>query len=181
MNNIFRFHKVKGVMQGSRGKFHIHFIGEIIECHQIFGIGVLHRHTKAHILHSHFHQLFQRRISTVKPVLKPPDLIICLLQALNGNTDSNVWKFSAQIHNPVGKKAVGRYDNPVALLGKLPHNILQICPYKRLPTGDIGKVHGRKLFNHIERDFLLRKRRLFVAVTHITARIAAVCDDYGSV
>ena len=79
MNDIFGFHEIKAVVQARRCKLHTHLIGKLVKGNEVRCVFILHRHTEADILHAHFPQGFQGRISFIKTVLQTADFVIRLL------------------------------------------------------------------------------------------------------
>jgi len=143
MYDILCFHKIKTVMQRSCCKLHSHLIGNLIQRYKIRCIFILHCHTKANVLHTHLTQLFQRTVTTLISILKTTNLVIGLLQTLNGNADTNLRKLPAQIHNSVSKETICGNNDTVTLLVKFTHNILQISTNERLAAGNVRKIHFR--------------------------------------
>ena len=110
-------------------------------------------------------------------ILQAADLIIGLLQTLNGDPDADIGKLFAKIHDPVRKETVGRDNDPLRLLVQLPDNVLQIRTDKGLTAGDIGKIHFRQLADGLNGDFLLWLGGGSIAVTHGATRVASVRHD----
>ena len=156
VNDILCLDKIKRVVKARRGKLHLEFIGQPVKRHKIRRIPVLHRHAETDILHSHGTQLLKRRISPVESIRETADFIIGLLQAFDGDADTNLRKLPAQIKNPVCEETICRNHNPVRLFQKFTHNILQICTDKWLSPRDIGEIHLRKLPNRLKTDLFLR-------------------------
>ena len=162
-------------------KFHSHIICNMIKRHQILTVHVLNRHAESHIRMSHFNQCFQRIIPTVKPIRNATDLIICLLQSFNTDTDSYFGEFLTECNNAVREISIRRYNNSIALLVKFSYDIRDILPYKRFSTSNIGKCHLRKLLNIFQCNFFTWLGRILKAVTHITSCITPVSHNYCSV
>lgn len=99
-------YKIKTIVQAGRGKLHPHPVGQLVERHQIRRVFILYGHSKPYILHPHSDQLLKRRIAFVKSIRQSPDLIVGILQPLNGDADTYVRKFPAQIKDSVRKKSV---------------------------------------------------------------------------
>ena len=181
VDDIVGLHKVEAVMQGRSREFHAHLIRNLVKGHQVRRILILYRHTKAHILHSHVPEGFQGIVAPVEAVVKTPDLVVGLFQALNGNTDADLRELPAQIHDPVRVEAVGRDDDPVTLFVQLPDDVLQILPDEGLTAGDIGKIHFRQFADGLNGDLLLRPGRSLGPVAHVAPCIAPVGYDHGAI
>lgn len=174
MNDIFCLNKIEAVMQGRRGEFHVHLVGQKIQRDQIGRVLVLDRHTEADILHSHVNKRFQRRISTVESVLQAADLIVSLLQPLDRDADPDLRKLFAQVNNAIGEKAVGGNDDAVALFIELTDDLFEILTDEGLSARDIGKVHPRELLDRFDRQLFLGFGRRFIAVAHRAPRVTTI-------
>ena len=126
-------------------------------------------------------ELLERGVAAVVAVLQAADLVVGLLQALNGDSDADVGELLAQVDDAVGEEAVGGNHDAVGLLVELAHNVLEVLSDERLTTGDVGEVHLGELLNRLDGELLLRAAGRLVAVAHGAARVAAVGDDDGTV
>ena len=168
-------------MQAGGGELHAELVGKLVQRHQVRSVAILHRHAKAHVRVLHFHELLERLVAAVEAVLGTADLIVGLLQTLDGDADSHLGEFLGKGDDAVGEEAVGGDDDAVGLLVQLAHDIRKVGPDEGLATGDVGEVHARELLDHVEGELLLRTAGSLVAVAHGAARVAAVRYDYGSV
>ena len=166
VDDVLSLHEVERVVERSRGKLHTHLVGEFIERHKVGRILVLHSHAEAHILQAHLTELLQGSITTVEAIVQSTNLIVGLLQTLDGDTDANLRKLRSQVDDTVGEEAVGRDHDAVTLLIKLTHDVLQVRADERLATCDVGEIHLGQLLDGFYRNLLLRLGRSFVAVTH---------------
>ena len=181
MDDVLCFNKVEAVMQRSRSKLHAHLIGDLVQRNQVRSILILNGHAKTDILHTHLTQLLQRAITTLVAVLQTTDLIVGLLQTLDGDTNADLRKLFAQVNDTIGKETVCGNNDTVGLLVQFPHDILQVGADERLTTSDICEVHLRQLLDGFDADFLFRFGRRFIAVAHGATSVAAISDDDSTI
>ena len=129
----------------------------------------------------HLNELLECLIATLESIWKPANLVVGLLEALDGDADADLWEPLAEVEDAVGEVPVGGDDDTVALLVELAHDVLEVRSDERLSARDIGEVHARQLLDGLERELLLRAARSLEAAAHVAARVAAIGDDYGSV
>ena len=153
-------------MQRSSRKLHTHLIRYFIQRYKVWCILILHSHTKAHVLHTHFAKLLQCSITTLISIVQTTNLIISLLQSLNRNTNTNLWKLLTQFDDTVGEEAVGRDHDTVALLIQFTHHLLQVSTNKRLTTSNIGEIHLWQFLYSFQRYLLIRLRWSLITITH---------------
>ena len=177
VDDVLSLNEIERVMERCGSKLHTHLVAQFIERHEVWSVLVLNGHTEAHILQSHLAELLQGSIATVETIVQTTDFIVGLLQTLDRDTDTNLWKLLRQVDDTVGEEAVGRDYDTVALLIKLTYDILQVRTDERLTTCDVGKVHLRKFLDSLNRDFLLRLRRSLVTIAHRATSVAAVSHD----
>ena len=177
MDDVLCLNEVEAVVQRSSCEFHTHLVGDLVQRNQVRSIFILDGHAEANILHAHLAQLLQRTIATLIAVLQTTDLVVGLLQTLDGDTNTDLRKLLAQVNDTVGEEAVRGNNDTVRLLVQFTHDILQVSTDERLATGDIGKVHLRQLLDGFNADFFFRLGRCFITVAHGATSIAAISDD----
>ena len=181
LDDVLRLDKVEAVVQAGGGELHAELVGKLVQLHQVRSVAILHRHAKAHVRVFHFHKLLERLVAAVEAILETTDLIVGLLQALDGDANSHLGEFLGKSDDAIRKEAIGGNDDTVGLLVQLAHDICKVGPDKGLTTGDVGEVHTWELLDHVEGELLLRTAGSLVAVAHGAARVAAVGDDDGTV
>lgn len=181
VDDILGLYEIEAVVQGSSGKLHAHLVGDVVQRHQVRGILVLYRHAKADVLHAHLAEGFQRLIAALVTILQAANLVVGLLQTLDGDADANLWELLAQVHNAIGKKAVGRDHDTITLFIQLPYNIFQVSADKRLAAGNVGKIHPGQFLDRLNADFFLRLGGSLVPVAHRTACIAAIGHNNSTI
>ena len=130
---------------------------------------------------SHLHELLERGVAALEAVGKAADLVVGLLQALDGDADADLGKLLREVEDPVGEVSVRRDDDAVALLVELPDDVFEVRPDEGLPSRDVGEVHRRKLLDRLEGELLLGTARGLEAAAHVAARVAPVGHDDGAV
>ena len=173
--------EVEAVVQRRRGELHAQLIGDLVERNQVGRVEVLHRHAEAHVGVLELDELLERGVAAVVAVVQAADLVVGLLQALDGDADADVRELLAQVDDAVGKEAVGGDHDAVGLLVELAHDVLEVLADEGLAAGDVGEVHLGKLLDSLDGELLLRAAGSLVAVAHGAARVAAVGDDDGAV
>ena len=181
VDDVLRFNKIEAVVQRSSCKLHAHLVRNLVQRNQIRSILVLNGHTETNVLHAHLTQFLQRAITTLITVLQTTDLVVSLLQTLDGNTNTDLREFFAQVNDTVSEETVGGNNDTVRLLVQFTHDILQIGTDKRLTAGDICKVHLRQLLDGLNADFLFRLGRCLITVAHRATSIAAISDDDSTI
>ena len=181
VDDVMRLHEVEAVVQARRGELHAQLVGELVERHEVPGVSVLHRHTEAHVRVLHLHEPLQSLVAALEAVGQAADLVVGVLQALDGDADADLGELLAEVDDAVGEEAVGGDDDAVALLVELAHDVLQVRADEGLPSRDVREVHARELLNRVERELLLRAARRLVTAAHVAPRVAPVRDDDGSV
>ena len=164
-------------MQRSSCKLHAHLVGDLVQRNQVRSIFVLNSHTEADILHAHLTKLLQRAITTLVAILQASDLVVGLLQTLDGDTNTDLRELFAQVNDTVCEETVRGNNDTVRLLVQFAHDILQVGTDERLTTGDVRKVHLRQLLDGLDADFLFRLGRCFITVAHRATSVAAVSND----
>lgn len=181
VDDVLGLDEVEAVVQRRRGELHAQLVGNLVEGHQVGRVEVLHRHAEAHVGVFELDELLERGVAAVVAVLQAADLVIGLLQALDGDADADVGELLAQVDDAVGEEAVRGDDDAVGLLVELAHDVLEVLADEGLAAGDVGEVHLGELLDGLDRELLLRAAGRLVAVAHGAARIAAVGDDDGTV
>ena len=181
VDDVLGLDEVEAVVQRSRGELHAQLVGDLVEGHQVGRVEVLHRHAEAHVGVLELDELLERGVAAVVAVLQAADLVVGLLQALDGDADADVGELLAQVDDAVGEEAVGGDDDAVGLLVELAHDVLEVLADEGLAAGDVGEVHLGELLDGLDGELLLRAARSLVAVAHGAARVAAVGDDDGTV
>ena len=131
-------------MQRRGRKFHSEPVRNSIEPDKVHAVRVLNGHAESDVLHSHLAKFFQGRVASVETVRKTADRVVCLLKAFDGNADTDIREFLAEVNDAVSEESVCRDNDSVTLLSELANNIFEVCPDEGLPACDICKVHGRK-------------------------------------
>lgn len=181
VDDVLGLDEVEAVVQRRRGELHAQLVGDLIERHQVGRVEVLHRHAEAHVGVLELDELLERGVAAVVAVLQAADLVVGLLQALDGDADADVGELLAQVDDTVGEEAVGGDDDAVGLLVELAHDVLEVLADEGLAAGDVGEVHLGELLDGLDGELLLRAAGSLVAVAHGAARVAAVGDDDGTV
>lgn len=181
VDDVLGLDEVEAVVQRRRSELHAQLVGDLVEGHQVGRVEVLHRHAEAHVGVFELDELLERGVAAVVSVIQAADLVVGLLQTLDGDADADVGELLAQINDAVGEEAVGGDDDTVGLLVELAHDVLEVLTDERLAAGDVGEVHLRELLDGLDGELLLRAAGRLVAVAHGAARVAAVCDDDGTV
>lgn len=181
VDDVLGLDKVEAIVERCGCELHTHLIGNLVERHKIWGIEVLHRHTEAYVRMIELDELLERRITALVAIRDPTNGVIGLLEALDGNADTNLRELFAQINDSIGEEAVGGDHDAVGLLVELTHDVLEIRSDERLATRDIGEIHLGKLLDGLEGDLLVGTAGCLVAVAHGATGIAAVRDDDGAV
>lgn len=181
VDDVLCLDEVEAVVQRRRGELHAQLVGDLVEGHQVGSVEVLHRHSEADVGVLEFDELLERGVASVVTVLKAADLVVGLLQALDGDADANVGELLTQVDDAVGEEAVGGDDDAVGLLVELAHDVLEVLSDEGLAAGDVGEVHLGELLDSLDGELLLRATGRLVAVAHGAARVAAVGDDDGTV
>lgn len=181
VDDVLCLDEVEAVVQRRRGELHAQLVGDLVERHQVGRVEVLHRHAEAHIGVHELDELLERGVAAVVAVIQAADLVVGLLQALDGDADADVGELLAQVDDAVGEESVGRDHDAVGLLVELAHDVLEVLADEGLAAGDVGEVHLGELLDGLDGELLLRAARSLVAVAHGAARVAAVGDDDGTV
>ena len=181
VDDVLGLDEVEAVVQRRRGELHAQLVGNLVEGHQVGRVEVLHRHAEADVGVLELHELLERGVAAVVSVLQAADLVVSLLQALDGNADADVGKLLAQVDDAVGEETVGGDDDAVGLLIELAHDVLEVLPDEGLAAGDVGEVHLGEFLDRLDGELLLRTAGSLVTVAHGAARVAAVGDDDGTV
>lgn len=181
VDDVLGLDEVEAVVKRRRSELHAQLVGDLVEGHQVGRVEVLHRHAEAHIGVLELDELLERGVAAVVAVIQAADLVVGLLQALDGDADADVGELLAQVDDAVGEEAVGGDDDAVGLLVELAHDVLEVLADEGLAAGDVGEVHLGELLDGLDGELLLRAARSLVAVAHGAARVAAVGDDDGTV
>ena len=181
VDDVLGLDEVEAVVQRRRGELHAKLVGDLVEGHQVGRVEVLDRHAEPDVGVLELDELLERGVAAVVAVLQAADLVVGLLQALDGDADSDVGELLAQVDDAVGEEAVGGDHDSVGLLIELAHDVLEVLADKGLAAGDVGEVHFGELLDRLDGELLLRATGRLVAVAHGAARVAAVGDDDGTV
>lgn len=181
VDDVLGLDEVEAVVQRRRGELHAQLVRDLVEGHQVGRVEVLHRHAEAHVGVLELHELLERGVAAVVAVFQAADLVVGLLQALDGDADADVGELLAQVDDAVGEEAVGGDHDAVGLLVELAHDVLEVLADKGLAAGDVGEVHLGELLDGLDGQLLIRAAGCLVAVAHGAARVAAVGYDDGTV
>lgn len=181
VDDVLCLDEVEAVVQRRRGELHAQLVGDLVERHQVGRVEVLHRHAEAHVGVLELDELLERGVAAVVAVIQAADLVVGLLQALDGDADADVGELLAQVDDAVGEESVSGDHDAVGLLVELAHDVLEVLADEGLAAGDVGEVHLGQLLDGLDGELLLRAARSLVAVAHGAARVAAVGDDDGTV
>ena len=181
VDDVLCLDEVEAVMQRRRGELHTQFVGDLVERHQVGRVEVLNRHAEAHVGVLELDELLERGVAAVIAVLQAADLVVGLLQTLDGDADADVGELLAQVDDTVGEEAVGGDHDAVGLLVELAHDVLEVLADEGLAAGDVGEVHLGELLDGLDGQFLLWAAGSLVAVAHGAASVTAVGDDDGTV
>lgn len=181
VDDVLCLDEVEAVVQRRRGELHAQLVRDLVERHQVGRVEVLHRHAEAHVGVLELDELLERGVSSVVAVIQAADLVVGLLQALDGDADADVGELLAQVDDAVGEEAVGGDHDAVGLLVELAHDVLEVLADEGLAAGDVGEVHLGELLNGLNGELLLRAAGSLVAVAHGAARVAPIGDDDGTV
>lgn len=181
VDDVLGLDEVEAVVQRRRGELHAQLVGNLVEGHQVGRVEVLHRHAEPDIGVLELDELLERGVAAVVSVVQAADLVVGLLQALDGDADADVRELLAQVDDAVGEEAVGGDHDAVGLLVELAHDVLEVLADEGLAAGDVGEVHLGELLDGLDGQLLLRAAGSLVAVAHGAARVAAVGDDDGTV
>lgn len=181
VDDVLCLDEVEAVVQRRRGELHAQVVGDLVEGHQVGRVEVLHRHAEAHVGMLELDELLERGVAAVVAVLQAADLVVGLLQPLDGDADTDIGELLAQVDDAVGEEAVGGDDDAVGLLVEFAHDVLEVLADEGLAAGDVGEVHLGELLDGLDGELLIRTAGRLVAVAHGAARVAAVGDDDGTV
>lgn len=181
VDDVLGLDEVEAVVQRRSGELHAQLVRDLVERHQVGRVEVLHRHAEAHVGVLELDELLERGVAAVVAVLQAADLVVGLLQALDGDADADVGELLAQVDDAVGEESISGDDDAVGLLVELAHDVLEVLADEGLAAGDVGEVHLGELLDGLDGELLLRAAGSLVAVAHGAARVAAVGDDDGTV
>lgn len=181
VDDVLCLDEVEAVVQRRRGELHAQLVGDLVEGHQVGRVEVLDRHAEANVGVLELDELLERGVAAVVSVIQAADLVVGLLEALDGDADADVGELLAQVDDAVGEEAVGGDHDAVGLLVELANDVLEVLADEGLTAGDVGEVHLGELLDGLDRELFLRAARRLVAVAHGAARVAAVSDDNGTV
>lgn len=181
VDDVLGLDEVEAVVKRRRGELHAQLVGNLVEGHQVGRVEVLHRHAEANIWVLELDELLERSVAAVVSVIQAADLVVGLLQALDGNANADVGELLAQVDDAFGEEAVGGDYDAVGLLVELANDVLEVLADEGLAAGDVGEVHLGELLDGLDGELLLRAAGRLVAVAHGAARVAAVGDDDGTV
>ena len=177
VDDVLSLDEIEAVVERCRCELHPELVGDLVERHEIGGVPVLDRHTEPDVRMIHLDKLLERGVAAVVAVLQAADLVVGLLQALDGDADADLGKLLAQVDDTIREEAVGRDDDAVGLLVELADDILEVTTDKGLAAGNVGEVHLGELLDGLEGELFLRAARRLVTVAHGAAGVAAVRDD----
>ena len=181
MDDVLGLHEVEAVVQAGSCELHAQLVGYLVQRHQVGGVSVLHRHAEAHVGVLQLNQPLQGLVAALVAVLKAADLVVGLLQPLDGDADAHLRELLAKVDDAVGEEAVGGNHDAVRLLVQLANNLLQVGPDEGLASRDVGEVHLGELLYRPDGQLLIGAAGGHVAVAHRAPRIAAVRHDDGAV
>lgn len=181
VDDVLGLDEVEAVVQRRRRELHAQLVRDLVEGHQVGRVEVLDRHAESNVGVLELDELLERGVAAVVAVLQAADLVVGLLQALDGDADADVGELLAQVDDAVGEEAVGGNHDAVGLLVELTHDVLEVLADEGLAAGDVGEVHLGELLDGLDGEFLLRAAGRLVAVAHGAARVAAVGYDDGTV
>ena len=96
------------------------------------------RRAESDVFMPHFPQGLQCMHGTVIIVAHASDPIVNISLAIYADTNPDFRESLAQLDNPLAKKSIGVYHNPVAFSVKRTHDIRQIRPHEGFSTGKVG-------------------------------------------
>lgn len=181
VDDVLCLDEVEAVVQRRRGELHTQLVGDLVERHQVGRVEVLDRHAEAHVGVLELDELLERGVAAVVAVIQASNLVVGLLQPLDGDADADVGELLAQVDDAVGEEAVRGNHDAVGLLVELAHDVLEVLADEGLAAGDVGEVHLGELLDGLDGELLLRAAGGLVAVAHGAACVAAVGDDDGTV
>lgn len=181
VDDVLGLDEVEAVVQRRRGELHAQLVGDLIERNQVGRVEVLHRHAETDVGVPELDELLERGVAAVVAVLQTADLVVGLLQALDGDADADVGELLAQVDDAVGEEAIRGDHDAVGLLVELAYDVLEVLADEGLAAGDVGEVHLGELLDRLDGELLLRAAGSLIAVAHGAARVAAVGDDDGTV
>lgn len=95
MDDVLGLDKVEAIVERCGCKLHTHLIGNLVERHKIWGIEVLHRHTETYVRMIELDELLKRRITALVTIRDPTNGVVGLLEALDGNADTDLRELFA--------------------------------------------------------------------------------------
>lgn len=107
VDDVLGLDEVEAVVKRRRGELHAQLVRDLVERHQVGRVEVLHRHAEAHVGVLELDELLERGVAAVVSVIQAADLVVGLLQALDGDADADVGELLAQVDDAVGEEAVG--------------------------------------------------------------------------
>lgn len=107
VDDVLGLDEVEAVVKRRRGELHAQLVRDLVKRHQVGRVEVLDRHAEAHVGVLELDELLERGVAAVVAVIQASDLVVGLLQALDGDADADVGELLAQIDDTVGEEAVG--------------------------------------------------------------------------
>lgn len=95
VDDVLGLDEVEAVVQRRRGELHAQLVRDLVEGHQVGGVEVLYRHAEAHVGMLELDELLERGVTAVVAVFQAANLVVGLLQALDGDADADVGELFA--------------------------------------------------------------------------------------
>ena len=87
VDDVLCLDEVEAVVQRRRGELHAQLVGDLVEGHQVGRVEVLDRHAEPDVGVLELDELLERGAAAVVAVVQAADLVVGLLQALDGDAD----------------------------------------------------------------------------------------------
>lgn len=95
VDDVLGLDEVEAVVQRRRGELHAQLVGDLVEGYQVGRVEVLDSHAEANVGVLELDELLERGVTAVVAVLQAADLVVGLLQALDGDADADVGELLA--------------------------------------------------------------------------------------
>lgn len=95
VDDVLGLDEVEAVVQRRRGELHAQLVGDLVKGYQVGRVEVLDSHAEANVGVLELDELLERGVTAVVAVLQAADLVVGLLQALDGDADADVGELLA--------------------------------------------------------------------------------------
>lgn len=95
VDDVLGLDEVEAVVKRRRGELHAQLVGDLVEGYQVGRVEVLHRHAEADVGVLELDKFLERGVAAVVAVIQTADLVVGLLQALDGDADADVGELLA--------------------------------------------------------------------------------------